>query len=536
MLDLSRTEWPELPNAEVVGASVYQARGRLNGYPDPEAVQVRRALAERHNIRSSQIVFGNGAAELIRSAVYLLASEGDEVVVPRPSRPRYATIVSRAGARLVQPGLPGGMLDAEAVLAAVGPRTRVRDPLQPRRSDGHVRSCGAHRRPGRAPAGARAHRRRRVVRAVPGRRAGGLRDVAGRGLSATARAALLLEDLRPVRASGRATRSAPRQPRPSCRRSRRRSGVNALTQATVLQALKVGDPDIAPPPRNRDRAARAAAGGALHDGGHGARQPGELPLDPRARGARRGSRGATRELPRAGGGRRAARRRRLRARRDSRPPCGGPAAVGVARGAAAAPRWKHPPNEGGLRSDRGPRAWRCWAAAEATRSPAARRSSTSRSGTCCRSPVTFDSFGKPSQRAADVAAEEIRKAAAKAGARHTVKLQNVDYKSEPKVAVELAKKLVKNGATCLTGAFGSGHAARVGAKVGTPNRTLVITSVGKRDAAVRCQGQGLPEPGRAPGPPAGRRACRVHVTRAEGRRPGQDRQHRGAGVDLRQGR
>jgi histidinol-phosphate aminotransferase len=108
-----------------VGASVYQARGRLNGYPDPEAVQVRRALAERHNIRSSQIVFGNGAAELLRSAVYLLAAQGDEVIVPRPSRARYAAIASRVGARLVQPALPGGMLDAEAVLAAVGPRSRV---------------------------------------------------------------------------------------------------------------------------------------------------------------------------------------------------------------------------------------------------------------------------------------------------------------------------------------------------------------------------------------------------------------------------
>ena len=66
-LDLSGTEWPELPNAEVVSASVYQARGRLNGYPDPEATQVRRALAERHNIRGAQIVVGNGAAELLRS-------------------------------------------------------------------------------------------------------------------------------------------------------------------------------------------------------------------------------------------------------------------------------------------------------------------------------------------------------------------------------------------------------------------------------------------------------------------------------------
>jgi histidinol-phosphate aminotransferase len=125
VLDLSRTEWPELPNAEVVAASVYQARGRLNGYPDPEATRVRRALAEHHNIRSSQIVFGNGSAELIATAVYVLAAEGDEVVVPHPSRRRYAAMVARAGARLVQPDMPAGMLDAEAVLAAIGPRTRV---------------------------------------------------------------------------------------------------------------------------------------------------------------------------------------------------------------------------------------------------------------------------------------------------------------------------------------------------------------------------------------------------------------------------
>ena len=88
-LDLSGTEWPELPNAEVVSASVYQARGRLNGYPDPDATQVRRALAERHNIRGAQIAIGNGAAELLRAAIYLLAAGGGEVVVPRPTQSLY---------------------------------------------------------------------------------------------------------------------------------------------------------------------------------------------------------------------------------------------------------------------------------------------------------------------------------------------------------------------------------------------------------------------------------------------------------------
>ena len=123
-LDLSGTEWPELPNAEVVSASVYQARGRLNGYPDAEATQVRRQLAERHNMRGAQIVLGNGAAELLRSALYLLAG-GGEVVVPRPSQPLYKALATRAGAQVVEPGMPDDGPDVDALARSVGERTRL---------------------------------------------------------------------------------------------------------------------------------------------------------------------------------------------------------------------------------------------------------------------------------------------------------------------------------------------------------------------------------------------------------------------------
>ena len=243
MLDLSRTEWPELPNAEVVGASVYQARGRLNGYPDSEAVQVRRALAERHNIRSSQIVLGNGSAELIRSAVYLLASEGDEVVVPRPSRPRYPTIVSRAGARLIQPGLPGGMLDAEAVLAAVGPRSRVVilcNPADP------TSTYAPAARIGDLVASLPDH-----VHTVVDESFVQFQDVEPEDsvmslVEAFPRLLVLrsfskiygLSGVRAGYAVGSATTSALLSALAPA------LGVNALTQATVLQALKVGDPDL----------------------------------------------------------------------------------------------------------------------------------------------------------------------------------------------------------------------------------------------------------------------------------------------------
>jgi histidinol-phosphate aminotransferase len=124
VLDLSGTEWPESPNADVVSASVFQARGRLHGYPDRYATPVRRALAERHYIRGEQIVFGNGASELIMTAAYLLLSEGAEVVMPSPSHTLFPSIAGRAGARAVEVDVSDGTA-TEALLAAVTERTRI---------------------------------------------------------------------------------------------------------------------------------------------------------------------------------------------------------------------------------------------------------------------------------------------------------------------------------------------------------------------------------------------------------------------------
>ena len=243
VLDLSQTEWPELPNAEVVGASVYQARGRLNGYPDPDATQVRRTLAERHNIRSSQIVFGNGAAELIRSAVYVLAAEGDEVVVPQPARPRYATIVSRAGARLVQPKLPGGTLDTEGVLAAVGPRTRVVILCNPNDPTGtYTPAAGIGDLLARLPQDVHAVIDESYIEfqdAEPQDSVMSLVEAFPRLV--VVRSFSKIYGLSGVRA-GYAVGSASGSPLLAALLPV--LGVNAVTQATVLQALKVGNEDI----------------------------------------------------------------------------------------------------------------------------------------------------------------------------------------------------------------------------------------------------------------------------------------------------
>jgi histidinol-phosphate aminotransferase len=118
-LDLSSTEWPEFPNSEVMNASIYTARGRVNGYPDRHATGVRRALAERHSVEPERIVLGNGAAELLQSAAMALLSSGDELITPWPSYPLYPLMAARAGAK------PVAVDRLDALLPAVTGRTRV---------------------------------------------------------------------------------------------------------------------------------------------------------------------------------------------------------------------------------------------------------------------------------------------------------------------------------------------------------------------------------------------------------------------------
>jgi histidinol-phosphate aminotransferase len=124
-LDLSSTEWPDFPNSEIMNAAIYAARGRVNGYPDRYAKQIRHQLAERHGIEPEQIVMGNGSAELIQAAALVLVDRGGELVTPWPSYPLYPVMAQRAGGRPVAVDLRGGRADLEAVRAAVTDSTRV---------------------------------------------------------------------------------------------------------------------------------------------------------------------------------------------------------------------------------------------------------------------------------------------------------------------------------------------------------------------------------------------------------------------------
>jgi histidinol-phosphate aminotransferase len=122
VLDLSGTEWPDMPNSEVANAAIYAVRGNINGYPDRFATPLRAAIAARHGVAPEQVVVGNGAAELLQSTAHvLLRGDGFELVTPWPSYPLYPLMAQRAGGRPVAVE----SFAVDALLGAVTDRTRA---------------------------------------------------------------------------------------------------------------------------------------------------------------------------------------------------------------------------------------------------------------------------------------------------------------------------------------------------------------------------------------------------------------------------
>src|SRR3954469_6369556 len=125
IVDLAGTEWPDFPNSEIMNASIFVARGRINGYPDRYAEKLRRSLAARHGVDPERIVVGNGAAELLQSAAHALLADGGELVTPWPSYPLYPLMAARAGGRPVAVDLVDDRLDVRRTLAAISGSTRA---------------------------------------------------------------------------------------------------------------------------------------------------------------------------------------------------------------------------------------------------------------------------------------------------------------------------------------------------------------------------------------------------------------------------
>lgn len=140
-LHLNELPYPPSPKAI---AAVKGFAGEFNRYPDIHCHALGAALAARTGVPAKQILFGSGSDELIHFLIEVSVADGDEIVIPSPTFPRYAHSATLCGAKTVRTRLDAaGAPDAAALLAAINPRTRAVFACTPNNPSGGMMQAGA---------------------------------------------------------------------------------------------------------------------------------------------------------------------------------------------------------------------------------------------------------------------------------------------------------------------------------------------------------------------------------------------------------
>ena len=124
VVKLGSNEGPFGPFPEAREA-IERCAPELNRYPDGGAYRLRAALAERLDVRLEEVAPGAGSDGLVDCLAQASLEPGDEIVCGWPSFPSYVIDAHKLGAVPRTVPLQGGRYDLEAMLEAVGPRTKL---------------------------------------------------------------------------------------------------------------------------------------------------------------------------------------------------------------------------------------------------------------------------------------------------------------------------------------------------------------------------------------------------------------------------
>jgi histidinol-phosphate aminotransferase len=116
-------------NAYGPSPKVYQAMLKeakiVNRYPDGGCFYLRKALAKHLSIHPDSLIFGNGSDEIIVMAIRAFVSEGDEVVIAKPSFLIYDIAARLEGAVIKEVPLKNFRYDLDGMRSAVTAKTKI---------------------------------------------------------------------------------------------------------------------------------------------------------------------------------------------------------------------------------------------------------------------------------------------------------------------------------------------------------------------------------------------------------------------------
>src|SRR5262245_37855001 len=124
-IKLASNENPLGPSPKALEAA-QAVMPQVNQYPDGDSYYLRQALARKCDVRADQIAIGQGSNDLIDLLVQAFTEPDEEVLAPK-----YAFLCYKLSADAHRrpfreaPVGPGFSVDADDLLAQVGPRTKI---------------------------------------------------------------------------------------------------------------------------------------------------------------------------------------------------------------------------------------------------------------------------------------------------------------------------------------------------------------------------------------------------------------------------
>jgi histidinol-phosphate aminotransferase len=124
-IKLASNESPFAPHPAVIDAIARAAAG-INRYPDPDARELRRAIADHHETEPGRVAVSNGSCEILLAAALALCEAGDEILFAWPSFSIYPYLAPLCGAREIRVPLAAGYVhDLDAMLEEVTAATQL---------------------------------------------------------------------------------------------------------------------------------------------------------------------------------------------------------------------------------------------------------------------------------------------------------------------------------------------------------------------------------------------------------------------------
>ena len=123
-IKLASNENPLGPSPKAMKA-IRLAVEDLHRYPNGGSYHLHESISKRFDVKSENIVLGNGSDDIIAMLARVLLQPGDEAVLPRPSFLFYEIMIRCSGAVPVEVPLKGTSTNLDGMLECISPKTRL---------------------------------------------------------------------------------------------------------------------------------------------------------------------------------------------------------------------------------------------------------------------------------------------------------------------------------------------------------------------------------------------------------------------------